>query len=190
MVSREPVVTVLMATRNGSRFIEEALRSVLSQTYRAFELIVVDDVSTDSTSDILARVQDKRIKLVRNTERLGLTRSLNRGLAMARGLFIARIDDDDIWASTDKIERQVSFMTRSPAVGLVGTHNIVIDENGQELYRLHVAVDDVSIRHRILRQNQFFHSGVLIRRRALEDVGRQRGTIGTHILAFGPVPQL
>jgi glycosyltransferase involved in cell wall biosynthesis len=171
MVSREPLVTVLMATRNGSRFLHEALRGVLSQDYNNFELLIIDDASIDNTGAVVAGVGDDRIRLIRNAERLGLTRSLNRGLGFARGEYIARIDDDDTWPGTDKLRRQVGFMLRHPRVGLVGTQNIVTDVRGRELYRWQVAVDDEPIRRAMLGQNQFVHSGVLIRRAALKQAG-------------------
>jgi glycosyltransferase involved in cell wall biosynthesis len=171
MVSREPVVTVLMATRNGSQFIEQAIRSVLRQTYTTFEFLIIDDASSDTTRELISATADTRMRLLSNPQRLGLTRSLNRGLAAARGAYIARIDDDDVWPDKDKLERQVSFMVGHPRVGLVGTQNIVVDAEGQELYRLYVESDDHSIRCKVLAQNQFFHSAVLIRGRALDEVG-------------------
>lgn len=171
MVQGEPLVTVLMATRNGSRFIEEALASVMRQTYQNFELLVVDDASSDGTGEIVRRSVGSRLRLVRSDTRLGLSRSLNRGLALARGEFIARIDDDDVWVERNKLARQVDDLKLLPGVGLVGTQNIVVDAQGRELYRWRVEIEDAAIRRNFLKRNQFVHSGVLIRRAALTRAG-------------------
>lgn len=171
MVQGKPLVTILMATHNGSRFIREALSSVLQQTYERFELLLVDDASTDGTGGVVRALGDARLRVVRNSSQLGLTRSLNRGFELARGEFIARIDDDDLWAERRMLARQVAYLVSHPDVGLVGAQNIVVDARGREMYRWRVQTDDASIRRSFLRRNQFVHSGVLIRRRALPEAG-------------------
>lgn len=164
-------MAVIMATHNGSRFIREAVDSVLRQTYRNFEFIVIDDASSDGGVGAARYLADGRMRLISNAQRLGLTKSLNRGIMMARGEYMARIDDDDVWTDRDKLEKQVSFMQRNRGVGLCGAWNIVIDERGDELYRLRYETEDGAIKQRMLRRNQFPHSGVLIRRAALGKVG-------------------
>ncbi len=171
MVQEESLVSVVMATHNGSRFIREAIDSVLGQTYRNFEFIIVDDASTDNVADIVTSFEDQRIRLVYNEARLGLTKSLNRAIKLCRGEYMARIDDDDVWADNDKLERQMSFMRGREGVGVCGTQNVVIDDKGRELYRLRYESGDKAIRRQMLRRNQFPHSGVLVRHRALDRVG-------------------
>ena len=170
MVQGEPLVTVLIATRDGSRFVKEAIGSVLDQTYRHFEFLIIDDASTDEVADIVDGFSDPRIRIVCNERRLGLTKSLNRGIELARGEYIARIDDDDVWADKEKLEKQVSFMGRNERVGVCGTQNIVIDAGGRELYQLHYETGDKAIKRCMLRRNQFPHSGVLIRKLVLDEV--------------------
>ncbi|MBI4021826.1 MAG: glycosyltransferase [Candidatus Andersenbacteria bacterium] len=160
-----------MATHNGSRFIEEALASVLRQTYQNIELLVVDDASSDGTGEIVRQIGGPKLRLKRNEARLGLTRSLNRGLALARGEFIARLDDDDVWVGRDKLVKQVGFLKQHPDVGLVGTQNMVVDERGREMYRWRVQNKDEAIRRDLLQRNQFVHSGVLVRREAMRQAG-------------------
>lgn len=171
MVQAEPLVSVVMATHNGSRFIGEAIESVLTQTYGNCELIIVDDGSRDKTREVVDMFGDSRIKAASNAKNLGLTRSLNLGIKKARGEYIARIDDDDIWPSRDKLERQVVYMRRHPETGICGTQNLVISESGQKLYRLKYPVTDARIRREMLSRNQFPHSSVLIRKTALDQVG-------------------
>lgn len=171
MVSREPLVTVLMATHNGSRFINEALDSVFNQTYQNFEVVIVDDASTDGVAEIIQARGDSRIRCLRNDAQRRLSASLNRGIAAARGEFIARIDDDDIWVSDEKLAQQVEVFLQHPRVGLIGTHNIVIDETGKELYRLHFPVTNDEIKRTIFSRNPFPHSGVVVRREAMVAAG-------------------
>ena len=91
-----PLVTVLMATFNDAAFLPDAVRSVLTQTFTEFEFLIIDDGSTDGTSRYLLGLTDPRVRVARNESNLGLTRSLKRGIELARGRFIARLDADDI----------------------------------------------------------------------------------------------
>jgi len=168
---RKPLVTALLATHNGSRFVSEAIASVLKQRYEPLELIIVDDASDDDTLRKVSAFNDPRISVLRNTTGQGLTVSLNRGLAAAQGEFIARIDDDDIWVGQEKLTKQVDFLLKHPRVGLVGTQNVVTTSSGWGLYWWRVPTDDSAIRRTLLRRNHFVHSGVLIRRAALDEVG-------------------
>jgi glycosyltransferase involved in cell wall biosynthesis len=129
-----PRVTVVMAVYNAAQFLREAIASVLSQTYTDFELIVVDDASTDDSSAILRSYNDPRIRIIRHQTNLGASLSRNDALAAARGELIAIMDADDVCAPT-RIERQVEFLQAHPAVGLVGCGIYDnIDASGAVLY--------------------------------------------------------
>jgi glycosyltransferase involved in cell wall biosynthesis len=117
---KDPAVTVLMAVYNGERFLSEAIKSILNQTFSDFEFLIINDGSTDRTPDILLSYQDPRIRIVRNDGNIGLTKSLNLGLALARGEYIARQDADDI-SYSERLERQISFMRKNPHVAVLGT---------------------------------------------------------------------
>src|SRR5665647_430445 len=103
-----PKVTVLIAVYNGGRFLREALDSVLAQTFTDFELLVVNDGSTDETATILESYSDQRIRVITNGKNIGVVGSLRRGLNYARGEYIARIDADDI-ALPERLEKQVEY---------------------------------------------------------------------------------
>lgn len=133
-----------MATHNGQPiWLRQAIDSVISQTYPNWELIIIDDASS---TDLV--VSDPRIRIFRNRTQLGLTKSLNVGLKHARGEYIARLDDDDLWLSPQKLEKQIAFLEMHPEVALCGTQHTVINEAGHELFRLHFSVTDKEIRER------------------------------------------
>lgn len=114
-----PKVSVLMACYNTEKFVAEAIESILGQTFKDFEFIIMDDGSTDNSSNIIKSFDDPRIVYMRNEENMKLVRPLNIGLDMARGEYIARMDSDDI-AMPMRLEKQVKFMDDNPYVGLLG----------------------------------------------------------------------
>src|ERR1043165_9066720 len=122
-----PHVTVLMAVYNGEPFLAKAIDSILAQTYEDFELLVVDDGSTDATPDIVRSYGDRRVRTVRNPRNIGLARSLNVGLAEARGALVARHDADDL-SYPDRFRRQVEFLAAHPDVAVLGTRFDSIDQ--------------------------------------------------------------
>lgn len=113
-------LTVLMPVYNGGRFLAETMRSVLSQTYRDFEFLIIDDGSTDQSKEIVRGFNDPRIRLLTNPQRLKLSGALNRGIDESVGTYIARMDADDI-ALPDRLMRQIEFLDTNPAIGLCGT---------------------------------------------------------------------
>ncbi len=130
-----PQVSVLMAVRNGLPFVRDAVQSILDQSFRAFEFLIIDDGSTDGTGAFLESIVDPRVRLIRQ-EWGGLTRSLIRGLAEARGLYVARQDADDV-SRVDRLEKQVAFLDANPDVLLVGAGVRLVGERGAVLRRYH-----------------------------------------------------
>lgn len=129
-----PLISLIVPVFNVERFVGEALESMASQTYTHIEVIVVDDASTDGTPAIVQRMceRDARFKLVRNEKNSKIVATLNRGLGLARGDFIARADGDDVMAP-DRLERQYSYLLDHPQVALVGFSLQYIDEQGRAL---------------------------------------------------------
>jgi glycosyltransferase involved in cell wall biosynthesis len=126
-------VSVVMSVFNGERFLREAVDSILGQTYRDLELIVIDDGSADGSGEILAqrRQADARLRVFPQAN-MGLTRSLNRGVELSTGEYVARMDADDL-SEPRRFERQVAFMDAHPDVGLLGTAYREIDGEGRVL---------------------------------------------------------
>ena len=121
-----PLVSVIMATYNGSQYIEQSISSVLSQTMRDFELIIVNDCSTDSTATILDAIVDPRVRVLHNAANMGVVQSRNRCLAAARGRYVAMLDHDDL-SRPMRLERQVAYLEEHTGTVLVGTatHTLV-----------------------------------------------------------------
>lgn len=169
----QPLVSVIMVTYNRAALIGPAIESVLAQSYRELELLIVDDASTDETATIADSYakNDDRIKYHVNERNLGISRNRNRGLEMAQGDYIAVLDSDDVWVDTDKLARQVDFLEQSPDHVLVGSNVVVIDASGRTIDHFKYETDDHSIRKRLLARNQFTHSSLLFRRATAVAVG-------------------
>jgi glycosyltransferase involved in cell wall biosynthesis len=128
-----PLISVILPSFNGARYLRQAIESVLAQDYQNLELIVINDASTDETPEIVAEfvARDPRVRLMNNESNSKLVFSLNRGIEIARGEFIARIDDDDIWTDRSKLSKQLEQFRSHPEIGVVGTLGHIIDENGK-----------------------------------------------------------
>jgi glycosyltransferase involved in cell wall biosynthesis len=170
---RPPRVSVLMAAYNSECFLGQSVESILGQTFADFEFIVIDDGSTDSTPQRLAEyaARDTRIRLEKNAENIGLTRSLNRGLALARGEYLARQDADDI-SLPQRLERQVDFLDRNPGTGLVGCALEIIDSQGARIgLRRPPENHESIIAEMLLKNNGVGHSAVMARLALLRELG-------------------
>jgi len=119
-MSDQPLVTVLLPVYNAEKYLQESVDSILGQTYRNLEIMAIDDGSTDSSPALLSGVSDERMNVVTNPQNLGLIRTLNRGIPLAKGKYIVRADADDICLPT-RVEKQVAFMEANPDVGISGT---------------------------------------------------------------------
>lgn len=126
---REPLVSVIMPAYNAERFIGEAILSILNQTYENFELIIVEDSSTDNTLAEIKKWNDQRIRLFCNEENKGISYSTNRGIALSKGEYIALLDDDDI-AEPERLSIQVEYMRKNTDIDIVGGRYMEIDEEG------------------------------------------------------------
>ncbi len=160
-----PAVTILMSVYNGERFVSQALESILRQTWTDFEFLIINDCSHDRTREIIASFRDTRIRLLDNPVNLGLAKSLNVGLAQARGSLVARQDADDI-SHPERLREQVEFMRSNPDIALVGTQVHVIDERGRVKRRpgWERALNGAAIRFQLMFDNAFIHTSVMFRR--------------------------
>src|SRR5207245_2818112 len=152
-----PEVSILMPVLNGGAFLRTAIESVLAQTLHDFELVIVDDGSTDGSRELAESFGDPRIVVIRNERRAGLAAALNVGLTRAAGEFAAGLDADDV-AHPTRLRQQVDFLKRHPTVGIVGTRARLIDDSGATIGSVERGCDEVTIRWYNLFDNPFIHS--------------------------------
>jgi len=168
-----PRVSVVMAVYNGERFLRQAIDSILSQTYADFEFIVINDGSTDGTAEILNSYADRRLRVLTQPN-MGLVKSLNRGIAMAGGDYIARMDADDI-SLPQRLELQAKWLDGHPQTAVLGTANLVIDENDRPIGRHSHPTRSVAIEHALLDGFcPLCHGSVMFRKACFDQVGGYR----------------
>lgn len=156
-------VTVLMPAWNAARYIGEAIRSVLAQDYTGFELLVVNDGSTDDTARIVESFGDPRVRLL-TTDHNGIVYALNTGLGRARGKYIARFDADDI-CLPGRLRKQAEFLDAHPDHVCCGSDAEYITENGEPLFHFRCAGHtDAEIRHRLYSHCPVIHSAAMYRK--------------------------
>lgn len=165
-VINTPLVSIILPTYNGAFSILKAIKSVQSQTFQNWELLIIIDGSVDSTKDVILEYKknDQRIKIIQNSTNLGIQKTLNIGLQNASGRYVARIDDDDQWIITEKLSKQVSFLEKNPEIVLVGTGMVLVDKDENEIGRYLLPENDYEIRKSILLKNCFAHPTVVFRK--------------------------
>ncbi len=169
-----PLVSIILPTYNWkSEWLSESINSVLNQTFKDFELIIINDASTNDIEDTIQKYkkQDPRIVYLKNDKNLQLTKTLNKWIEHAKWKYIARIDDDDIRANRDKLEKQVKFMENNSDYWLCWAWIIInIDEGWKIINKIETRLSDSEIRNHFLQSNQFAHSSILMRKSILDEV--------------------
>jgi glycosyltransferase involved in cell wall biosynthesis len=159
-----------MPVHNGARFLRLAIESVLAQTFRDFELLVVDDGSSDESVSIVRGFSDARVRSVAGHGRRGLVGTLNLGLQLATGQYVARLDHDDL-AHADRLAKQVAWLDQKPSVALVGSLARLIDEQGRHVGTVRRPVSEIGIRWYSLIENPLIHSTVMFRLEVVRAIG-------------------
>jgi glycosyltransferase involved in cell wall biosynthesis len=168
-IPRAPTVSVVMAVKNGGQIMREAIDSILNQTFTDFEFIIINDGSTDETLEVLAEYKDPRIQ-VYSQENQGVARSANRGLAIARGKYIARQDHDDI-SLPARLQKQVEYLESHPECGLLGTAAEIWSSSGPTgRYHDHPTNSSL-LKFELIFNNPFVHTSVMFRRNIIKVVG-------------------
>ena len=167
-----PEVSVLFPAYNAEKYLHEAIESILSQTFKNFELIIVDDGSTDNTRIIIEEYvkKDPRVIPLFNERNLGIVQSLNKALKIAKGRYIARMDHDDI-SLPERLETQVRFLQEHPEISIVGSNVILINEKGEYIGIRKLPEIPEKIAKLMVLGNQFVHPTVMIRREVFDVVG-------------------
>jgi len=172
--ANRPLVSVVMATYNDEpRFLEAAIGSIAAQSYGEWQLVVVDDSTNDETRSLLDRFAGElgaKMLLARNDKRLGFVRSINRGIELAGGELIARMDGDDI-AAPDRLAAQVDYLREHQDVGILGGYVRIIAEDGSPLAVRRYKSSRAEIERTCFIRNPLAHPAVMMRRSVLESIG-------------------
>jgi len=163
-MDQAPLVSVVINAYNAAPYLAECLDSLLAQTLQDFEIVVVDDASTDRTPEIAGQYtrRDPRIRLVRNERNLGIPATINRALALSRGEFVAKMDADDV-SLPQRFERQVAFLRDNPRVVMVGCWWVRIDMEGRELGAQRPWPSNERLARQMLKRCVLVHTGVMYR---------------------------
>lgn len=173
-----PRISVLMSVFNCGPYVDEAVQSILNQTFRAFEFLIMDDASTDDTWERLQAFVDSRIRLFRSAQNQGAAACKNHMLQEARGEYIAIMDGDDA-CLLDRFELQVRYLNEHPDCGAVGSHYVWMDEAGRDTRSFFMPLEPEAIRDGLIYHcNTIIHATALFRKAALREVGWYRPRVG------------
>jgi len=163
-----------MPVYNAEAYLREAMESILGQTFRDFEFLIIDDGSTDGSAALIRSYADPRIRFVQNAQNLRLAATLNRGLGLARGEYIARMDADDV-SLPERFARQAAFLDAHPAVGIVGVWAWTF---GEARFKIPHPTGHERIRAKLLFDSALVHPAVMMRRSLLDAHGLRYEALG------------
>ncbi|RDC54754.1 glycosyltransferase [Pedobacter chinensis] len=164
------LVTVLMPVFNSELFVAEAIQSILKQSYQDFDFLIINDGSTDNSDIIISSFSDNRIKYINNKTNKGIVSTLNEGLKLSTGKYIARMDADDI-ALPDRLAKQLDFLMANPKYKLCGSRAIAIDVNGKEISKLNRPLHTDQLKVFNLFRNAFIHPTIMADAEAIKKFG-------------------
>lgn len=164
------LVSVLISVYNSEKYVEQAIRSIMNQTYKNLEILIADDCSKDSSFEILQKLakEDSRVQLIRNEKNLKLAKSLNKLIKLAKGKYVARMDSDDI-ALPERIEKQVKFLEQNPGIDFCGTNAIWINEHNRKLGNSIVPITNSDCKYFFRYGNPFIHPSVMLKISVLKE---------------------
>lgn len=166
-----PKISVIMPTYNAEKYLREAMDSILAQSFKDFELIVINDCSADGTEQIVLSYQDPRIVYLKNEKNLGVAGTLNRGLQVAKGKYIARMDSDDR-SVPERFEKQLAYLEENPNAVLCGSRVTIFTDAGEQHLALY-PTQDRQIRTGLLFGCPLAHPSVMIRKSVMDEHGLQ-----------------
>jgi glycosyltransferase involved in cell wall biosynthesis len=179
------MISVIIATKNGEKYIARATQSALSQSvaienaqdsakYPGFEIVAISDGSTDKTAEIVREIgaKDPRVKLIKLTENVGPGLARNQAISQSTNAYIALLDDDDLWTNPDKLKNQINYLEEHPEVVLVGAQKTEFTrENGEHLRWIINETDSNNIREHMLAYNPVITSSTVFRKKVFDQVG-------------------
>jgi len=163
-MNSEPKVSIIIPTYNQSQYLEEAMESVLNQTYQNIEIIIVDDGSTDNTSEVVKSFDNKIIYIPQKNK--GASSARNAGIKKAQGQYVAFLDSDDMWIK-NKLEKQIKFIQNNPEIGLLGTGCYQMVDINKMIYKKIFPAKNEILQKDLIKYNPFIQSSVMIKKDGL-----------------------
>lgn len=170
--NKKPLISVVMPAYNAERYIALAIESILDQSFKSFELIIVDDASNDKTYSIAKKYEklDSRISLVRNKTNLKIAGTLNKGIGLAKSDIIARMDADD-FSLKDRLQLQYDYLLKYPRVAIVGGYMVMVDERGVGNSIRKYPDESDKLKKVMFRYSPFAHPTVMYRKHVIQEFG-------------------
>ena len=161
-----------MSVYNASKFLNEAIESILNQTYKNFEFIIIDDGSTDNSTQIIEKYKkiDERIVFIENEKNVGLTKNLNKAIKLSTSDYIARMDADDI-SDVKRLEKQIKFLQENKDISIVGSCAKYINSKGEVEENIDVPENYEEIRNMIYKVNPLIHPSVMFKKEDIISIG-------------------
>lgn len=175
-MARETLISVIMSVHNGEAYLKPAIESILSQTFIDFEFIIIDDCSTDDSLKIIQSYTDPRIVIIKNETNIGLTKSLNKALAVSKGVYVARMDADDV-SLPDRLRIEKTFLDTNPDIVCVGSSVMITDKHGTLLSTKYPPQKPELLKFYLMVKNQMIHPSVMFRKDAILAQGGYDETI-------------
>lgn len=169
----DPLISVILPVFNSEDYIEAAVKSILSQSYTNFELIIINDGSTDRSEEKILQFKDERIRYIRNEKNIGLARSLNKAMGLSAANYIARMDQDDV-SLPHRFKKQIEFLLQHPEIAILGTEVDVIDKDGKWVDTWHFPTDPEQVRSDIYKSCCFAHPSVMFLKDKIVEAGLYR----------------
>lgn len=171
-MNKKPLVSVVMSVFNDDKYVRRAIESILNQTLKDIEFIIINDASRDNSLKTIRSYvrKDKRIRLINNPRELRLAPSLNLGVSHAKADLIARMDPDDI-SLPERLEIQYHYLQKNPNIAVAGANLSIIDESKKEVWVREYPTQSKDIKKVMLRYAPFAHPSVMIRKKVFEEFG-------------------
>lgn len=169
---KKPLISVVMPAYNVDRYIAQAIESILNQTFKDFELIIINDASSDNTAKIIQgyKKRDKRVRVLNNKTHLLIAASLNKAVNLSRAEIIARMDADDI-SLLNRLKLQYSFLKKNPDIAVVGGDIVIIDKDGKEISKREYPTASADLKKTMFRYSPFAHPVVMFRKKIFLEFG-------------------
>lgn len=162
MKNNSPLISVIMPVYNAGRYLKQAIRSILNQSYSNFEFIIINDASTDNSLRIINSFKDRRINIINLHKNVGVAKALNIGLNISQGKYIARMDADDV-SLPERLNILRNYLDTHPKTGIVGSWAVEIDQTGKTVSAVNTLTSDAQIKRQMIYHNPLIHPTVMFR---------------------------